>query len=106
MSYKYGQTSLERLSTVHVDLRKIFEVAIQYTDISILCGHRSEKEQDTAFRSGVTKVMWPNSKHNSKPSMAVDAAPYPIDWQDHKRFAVFAGRVFQAADELYRASTL
>ncbi|MAE22033.1 MAG: peptidase [Pseudomonas sp.] len=101
MSYRYGITSRNRLDTCHPDLKKIFNTLIEYDDVSILCGHRSEKEQDIAFRSGVTKVMWPNSKHNLQPSMAVDAAPYPIDWNDHKRFAVFAGRVLQVADELY-----
>ncbi len=99
--YKYGKTSSDRLATCHPDSQKIFNVAIKYMDISILCGHRTEDEQWSAFRAGVTKVIWPNSKHNSMPSMATDAAPFPIDWDDHKRFAVMAGRLFQIADELY-----
>jgi len=101
MSYRYGITSKTRLETCHPDLQKIFNTLIEYDDVSILCGHRTEKEQDIAFRSGTTKVMWPNSKHNSTPSMAVDAAPYPIDWDDTKGFAVMAGRIMQITDELY-----
>ena len=101
MGYKYGQTSRQRLSTCHVDIQKIFKVAIHYVDISILCGHRPEEEQDIAFRAGTTEVMFPDSKHNSMPSMAVDASPNPIDWNDAKRFAVMTGRLFQIVDDLY-----
>lgn len=99
--YKYSYTSRKRLESCHEDLQCIFNAAINCMDISILCGHRNEEEQTVAFRSGVTKVMWPKSKHNSVPSMAVDAALHPIDWDDHKRFAVMAGRLFQIADYLY-----
>jgi peptidoglycan L-alanyl-D-glutamate endopeptidase CwlK len=34
---------------------------------------------------GNSKVKWPNSKHNSKPSRAVDIAPYingKLSWKD------------------------
>jgi peptidoglycan L-alanyl-D-glutamate endopeptidase CwlK len=47
-----------------------------------LCGHRSKAEQDKAFADGFSKVQFPNSKHNSLPSMAVDVAPFPINWKD------------------------
>ena len=50
-----------------------------------------------AFLRGNSKVQFPNSKHNSLPSLAVDAAPYPIDWNDKKRFALFAGFVLGIA---------
>ena len=33
------------------------------------------------------------AKHLSSPSKAVDALPYPIDWEDLKRIAWFAGFV-------------
>lgn len=31
--------------------------------------------------------------HNKTPSLAVDVAPWPIDWNDKNRFYHFAGRV-------------
>ena len=33
------------------------------------------------------------SKHNSYPSKAVDIAPYPIDWNNRKRFILLGGYV-------------
>jgi len=32
--------------------------------------------------------MWPDGRHNKSPSRAVDLAPYPIDFQDIKRFEI------------------
>ncbi len=45
------------------------------------------------FRTGKSQVKFPHGKHNTNPSLAVDAAPYPIDWQDRERFTLFAGFV-------------
>ena len=40
------------------------------------------------------------SKHNSFPSLAVDVAPYPINWSDKERFYFFAGYVKATADQM------
>ena len=32
--------------------------------------------------------------------MAVDAVPYPIDWQDRERIRFFAGYVLATADQM------
>ena len=37
--------------------------------------------------------MFPNGKHNSSPSLAVDCIPYPLDWSDRERMTYFAGFV-------------
>jgi len=66
---------------------------IKHVDCSILEGHRTEKDQNEAFKNGTSLVKYPNSKHNSYPSMAVDAVPYPIDWNDKTRLAYFSGIV-------------
>lgn len=97
----YGARSLSRLDTSHPDLRKIFHVVIDYIDNSILEGHRPEEKQTRAFLAGKSKTPWPKSKHNSTPSMAVDAAPYPINWNDRERFTLFAGMVIMCAQMLY-----
>lgn len=98
---KYSDTSKQRLAACHKDLQLIFGTVIPHFDNSILCGHRNEKEQNQAFDSGRSKVRWPNGKHNRVPSMAVDAAPYPIDWDDRERFYYFAGYVLGVADMLH-----
>jgi peptidoglycan L-alanyl-D-glutamate endopeptidase CwlK len=60
--------------------------AIKVTDFSVICGFRGEKEQNEAYSSGHSKLKWPQSKHNKIPSEAVDIVPYPIDWNDERRF--------------------
>lgn len=62
-------------------------------DCTILVGHRPEEEQNTAFNDGKSQLQWPDGEHNSLPSKAVDAAPYPVDWLDRERFTLFAGYV-------------
>lgn len=98
---KYSDTSKGRLKTCHKDLQLIFNTVIAHFDNSILCGHRDEAAQMEAYNSGKSKVKWPNGKHNRVPSMAVDAAPYPIDWEDRERLTLFAGYVLGVAEVLH-----
>jgi len=90
---KFGKRSLDNLNTCHPDLQRLFNEVIKYYDCSVLCGHRTKEEQDAAYHDGRSKVKWPNGKHNSMPSKAVDVAPYPIVWDDHRRFYMFVGIV-------------
>lgn len=76
----YGESSKRRLATATDRLQGVFNSVIQIIDNAILVGHRSEPDQTAAYAEGRSKVKWPNSKHNSQPSRAIDAAPYPIDW--------------------------
>ena len=89
----YSARSLSRLRTCDPRLIEVFEEVIKHFDCAILEGHRGEKEQTDHFLAGRSKVQFPNSKHNSTPSRAVDAAPYPINFKDRERFCVFAGLV-------------
>ena len=94
---KYSKNSQAELSTCHPLIQKVFDVVIQRFDHAVLCGHRPKSEQDRVFALGRSKVQWPNSKHNTKPSVAVDAVPYPIDWDNIKRFVYFGGFVMGVA---------
>ena len=93
----FGKTSLERLGTCDERLQRVFKEVIKYVDCTIICGHRGEKEQNEAFAAGNSKKQWPNGEHNKTPSRAVDAAPYPVDWNDSNRFRFFAGFVVGVA---------
>ena len=110
MSFRYGKKSTKKLGSAHPDLQLIFNTAIQYIDITILEGHRTKEVQDTYVSRGASKVEWPNSKHNSTPSNAVDAAPYPIpfDWglgsrDEIEKFKYLAFLVKGVAYGLYEA---
>ncbi len=98
---KFSEASIEKLKTCHVDLMTIFVAVIQKFDCSIIYGYRGKEDQDKAFKTGKSKLQFPDSKHNSMPSMAVDAAPFPIDWSNTTRFFWFAGYVMGVADQLY-----
>ena len=98
----YSQRSKDKLASCHKDLQEIFTYVIIGFDNTILCGNRNKEDQDEAFRKGLSKVEYPNSKHNSNPSMAVDAVPYPIDWEDTNRMRYFAGYVQGIALMLYQ----
>jgi peptidoglycan L-alanyl-D-glutamate endopeptidase CwlK len=84
--YRYSKRSKNRLAECDERLQKIMLEAINHMDLTILCGHRGEDDQNRAFRNGKSKLKYPKSKHNKKPSMAVDVAPYPISWTNIERF--------------------
>lgn len=99
--FKFGKRSQRSLKGVDERLAEICERALGYgvVDFAVLTGHRGEKKQTTAYETGRSKVQWPNSKHNQYPSMAVDLAPWPIDWKDSLAFARLAGLIQAAAAE-------
>jgi peptidoglycan L-alanyl-D-glutamate endopeptidase CwlK len=94
---KFGKKSKMVLSTCEKDLQKVFNEVIKHVDCSVIEGHRNEKRQNELFEKGFTKVKYPNGRHNSYPSRAVDVVPYPIDWDDRERFHLFAGFVLATA---------
>lgn len=98
--FKFGKKSKSNLEECHPLLQEIFNEVIKNYDCSVLCGSRSREEQNELFRTGKSKLEYPNSKHNKSPSMAIDVAPYPIDWNDFNRFYHFMGYVTGIADKL------
>lgn len=102
MTFHYGKKSSQRLDQCCPELRLIFKKALEISDqdISILCGHRDEADQTAAFNAGKYQLKFPESKHNSLPSRAVDAVPYPVDWHNEADFVALAETVFKAAELL------
>lgn len=96
----FGEKSLAKLDTCDRRLQEICSLVIENYDFTILEGHRSNERQDELYRQGKSKLQAGESKHNASPSLAVDIAPYPIDWGDTNRFYLLAGFMFQAAAEL------
>lgn len=100
--YSYGTVSRQRLDQCHQYLQILFDEVIRDVDIIILEGHRTKAVQNRYFDEGRSKVRWPNSKHNSKPSMAVDYAPYPVDWNRLDRFTWVGGQLKSTWERLKR----
>jgi len=79
---EFSKKSNEKKLSCHVDLQLILNQAIEIIDFSVIKGFRGEEEQNKAFDGGFSKLKYPKSKHNKKPSMAVDIQPYP--YPNHK----------------------
>jgi peptidoglycan L-alanyl-D-glutamate endopeptidase CwlK len=94
---EFSKASLEMLDTCDERLIKLALIVVAQVDCTVLCGYRGEADQNEAFRTGRSKLVWPFSKHNVSPSLAIDLAPYPIDWTDRERFYYFAGFVLGVA---------
>ena len=94
--YAWGRRSLARLGQCHPLLQTLMHRVIARPDLpfdlTILCGHRTQLEQEVAYKSGASKLRWPKSKHNQNPSLAVDVAPFidgapSWDWKHYHELA-------------------
>lgn len=123
---KLGKTSLDRLGTCHPDLQRIIlrAEAISPMDFTVLEGLRSTQRQGELYAQGrtkpgkiVTSVDGQNrrSKHQAvhritrEPvaddhpeacSLAIDLAPYPVNWDRAWAFDVLAGVILTAAHQM------
>jgi len=101
---KFSKASAAKLATCHPDLQKIFNDIIQTRDCTIICGARTLEEQQKAFTGGFSKIdgIKNKSMHQVSPerplSLAVDALPYPINWEDKKGHEDFARAVKATAE--------
>lgn len=97
---EFGERSKKALDSAHPKLRQLFDEVVKTYDCAVLCGFRNEADQEDAFVKGFSKVQFPDSKHNSYPSLAVDVVPWPLDWKDGRRFYHFGGYVLATAGRL------
>ena len=77
---------------------------VEIRDIAIICGIRTQEDQDKAYAAKRSKVQWPNSKHNTTPerhiSLAVDIVPWPEQYSDPAVMLHVAGIVIGVAEML------
>ena len=123
MSYQLSKRSLSRLAGVDDKLVAVVKRAIEISDVDfmVLEGVRSKEQCMINYGKGrtaaqvqakgiparyakpsVAKVTWLNNPFASKhvSGKAVDLVPYPVDWQDLKKFDAIAKAMLQAAKEL------
>ena len=98
--YSFSKKSQVKLKTCHPDLQRLFNEVIKQRDCTVIQGWRSNEEQEEYYRTGKSKLRAGQSKHNKNPSLAIDVAPYPIDWNNYRRFYHFGGYVKGIADSL------
>ncbi len=111
MTYVLGQRSLARLEGVHPRLVAVVKRAIEITeqDFAVTEGVRTPERQRELYAQGRTtpgpKVTWTlKSNHFVNPrtgyGQAVDLVPFPVDWNDLRKFDKIMRAMFTAADEL------
>mgnify|MGYP001941353691 FL=1 len=123
MSYQLSKRSLSRLAGVDDKLVAVVKRAIEISDVDfmVLEGVRSKEQCMINYGKGRTaaqcsakgvpakyanpsaaKVTWLNNPFASKhcEGKAVDLVPYPVDWNDLKKFDLIAQAMLQAAKEL------
>lgn len=109
----FGEQSHDNLySTKNDTLILLFEEVVKELDCSVISGVRMSQEQQFLFAQGrtmpghiVTNCDGIIKKSNHQVDEfgignAVDAVPYPIDWNDIKRFYHFIGFVRGVAYKL------
>lgn len=121
--FKFGATSLKRLEGINPRLRKVVDRALEIAeeDFMVIEGLRTKEQAWANWGKGRTaaqcqaagvptkyaqpsaaKVTWLKNPLNSKhiSGNAVDLAPWPLDWNDLKRFDKMASAMFKASAEL------
>ena len=97
---RFGSRSKSRLSTCDDRLQDLFKQVVKGFDCTVIEGHRGKEKQNAAYAKGNSKLKYPKGKHNKMPSIAVDVAPYPVDWSDRDRFHYFGGYVLGIAKQM------
>ena len=93
----FSQRSVDILMSCDFRIIGIMREVIKYEDFSVVSGRRGFEEQERLYNEGKSQLQYPDSKHNSYPSEAIDIAPYPIDWEDASSFHMLAGAVMYEA---------
>jgi peptidoglycan L-alanyl-D-glutamate endopeptidase CwlK len=97
---KFSKFSKNNLKGADPRLQKLFNEVIKGYDCRVICSVRGKEEQNRLVKEGKSQLIFPKSKHNKTPSLAVDVIPYPVDWNDIDRFIHFGGYVQGVADTL------
>ena len=115
----FSKKSASILETCHPKLQQVFNEVVKTFDCTIISGHRPPEEQFKLFQKGRIKDDLGNwlivkredvvtykdgyeklSKHNYRPSLAVDVVPYPVEWDNKDRMIYFAGFVKGVSEKL------
>ena len=84
---RFGKRSKERLKGVDAKLQNVLNEVVNYFDITIIEGLRSQERQNELVAQGKSKTKF--GKHVE--GKAVDIAPYPIDWNARDDFHYLGG---------------
>lgn len=98
----FGKKSRKQLDTCHEDLQTICNEVIISFDFSVIEGERDKATQNRLKLEGKSKILYPHSKHNHTPSMAVDIVPYPSQHESKMNMVMLAGWMLATTERLYK----
>ena len=108
--YTLSDRSLKNLVEVDPKLVSVVKRAIEITkqDFMVICGVRTKEQQAQLYAQGRTVpgdiVTWTlNSRHlpaSDGFGKAVDLVPYPVNWNETRKFDDIAEAMIQASKEL------
>ena len=97
---RFSSKSLAILSTVDPRLQELFNAVVKRYDCAVVSGLRTTEMQQMLYAQGrtmpgniVTYLDGIEKKSRHQSGRAADVIPYPVDWNDTKRFNHFAGFV-------------
>ena len=114
MMPRFGTRSTERLLSMHALLQSVLTEAIKHWDFTVIHGHRGEDLQNELYAQGLSKLRYPESKHNrvseetgEPESWAVDFAPWfpeapHVRWNQDRDFVLLAGKIMGIAEPILR----
>jgi peptidoglycan L-alanyl-D-glutamate endopeptidase CwlK len=98
--YSFGKGSQEKLMQLRRELRRICYAILdkEIVDFGLVYSYRDEQEQNKAYKSGASQLEFPNSKHNTLPSDAVDIQTYIAGkgYSTDTRHAIFLAGLFMS----------
>jgi peptidoglycan L-alanyl-D-glutamate endopeptidase CwlK len=97
---KFSRRSWENLKDVDPRLVALATRVLERIDITVLCGYRDKEQQNIVYGKGTSQLKYPKSKHNKKPSQAIDICPYPVDWDNIAEFNRMCDIVLEEAEKL------
>lgn len=91
---RFSRASLSALQGVDYRLQDLAFKVLQIHDCKVTEGLRSEEQQRVYVARGASRTM--DSRHLT--GHAIDMYPFPINWNNMKRFYYFAGIVVATAN--------
>lgn len=98
----YSAHSSTVLAMAHPDLQKIFNEVIRWYDNTVAVSYITKAQAEDDFNKGLSHIHYP-TKHNTKPSIAVDVYPYingTVSF-DLKQGLNFGGYVMAVANRMH-----
>ena len=99
--FPFSKRSLKNLGECHWILQEVASEATKSFNFIVIKGFRNKKDQNFAYRQGLSKLKFPYSGHNKRPSLAFDSVPCPLNWKDTDSFNRMGAIMKKSAETIF-----